>query len=181
MGVMSVTLPPPGAMAQVRYLAHGLPCRRGHVRGSDLGCLHDSFGWILVRPITSECHATPNWPHLLLQCSSTFTVRRGLALPIHRSAWNAMILPVSACPCAGLHFQGIPSLQLSGRKLWYLVGSAMVILCFLGVFTVDPFSFSPALSVIYFVTCASLFNVSATSRMEGAGCPADKKRLGTSR
>lgn len=60
-----------------------------------------------------------------------------------------------------LLLQGIPSLGVSGRKLWYIWGTAIVLVCFMGVFAFDPFGYEayPITTVTYFAICASLFNV----------------------
>jgi len=57
-----------------------------------------------------------------------------------------------------IRLQGIPSLNLSGRKLWYVWGSFIVLVCFMGVFAFSPFG-SSVMAVVYFTICASLFNV----------------------
>lgn len=54
--------------------------------------------------------------------------------------------------------------------MWYLLGTAVVFLCFLGVFATDPLGggqLPAAYRVAYFTACASMFNVGWAGR-EGA-------------
>ena len=69
-----------------------------------------------------------------------------------------------ATPAAGFLSDvtpGFPKQGCDGRMLWYIIGTVLAMVSFMGVFAFSPFasSMDSGWCVVYFAVCASLFNV----------------------
>ena len=114
---------------------------------------------------TTIHHSTTNHLHLISP-----PPRRAVENVRHLSSLHAGVVMFSgqifdalATPIAGLLADATPGWPLAGfggRMLWYVVGTALAVASFLGVFAFSPFARDDSrAAVLYFSAMASTFNV----------------------
>jgi len=78
--------------------------------------------------------------------------------------FSGQLFDALATPIAGLlsdTTKGFPAQGIGGRMFWYIVGTCLAIVSFMGVFAFSPFAHrsDSVLCIVYFASCASAFNV----------------------